>query len=519
MCHAIEDTSGRFLGAMLVARNLGYLSQVHSTLNYSRKLAALGRLMAGVAHEVKNPLNAMTIHLELLKQKLGGGARADHACRRPSRRRRRGARTCRKHVNIIGDEIRRLDEVVDGFLKFARPDELKLQPVQLAALITDVVVDDRAGGGAARRHASRSECPATLPEINADPGMLRQALLNLALNACQAMPDGGTLKLACRAGAAAAGRDRRRGHRRRHPARESADGSSICISRPRRRAAASACRWSTASSSCTTAKSKCSRPRAAERDSGCCSRRRKRRRVSPHTDDMYRALIALALCSCRACRLRVGAGESTGGPAAARSAAGAAARDRAPIPLPEPADIPNPSGNCRRRPRIRRPPGPNRSHATRRGAEAGSRSRRHRPTSSQSDRSQPAAPRTAASDAGRRPTARGRTPGPRDPGAGQGPARGRRYRNSLSDEPKSELRQRPRLDQERRRRHQGVQLGAWPGRWPNAGRGTSPGCSAVAETPDTQLDLDDRAIPAMSISCACPKKQPQYLVDLALTTT
>ena len=47
---------------MLVARNIGYLNQVHSTLNYSRKLSALNRLMAGVAHEVKNPLNAMTIH-------------------------------------------------------------------------------------------------------------------------------------------------------------------------------------------------------------------------------------------------------------------------------------------------------------------------------------------------------------------------------------------------------------------------------------------------------------------------
>ena len=128
MCHAIEDTGGRFLGAMLVARNIGYLSQVHSTLNYSRKLAALGRLMAGVAHEVKNPLNAMTIHLELLKQKLaavrepvavpaGGG---------PAR-----PRGLSKHVDIIGDEIHRLDEVVIGFLKFARPDELKLQPVHL----------------------------------------------------------------------------------------------------------------------------------------------------------------------------------------------------------------------------------------------------------------------------------------------------------------------------------------------------------------------------------------------------
>ena len=56
---------------MLVARNVGYLNQVHSTLNYSRKAAAIGRLLAGVAHEVKNPLNAMTIHLELLKQKVG----------------------------------------------------------------------------------------------------------------------------------------------------------------------------------------------------------------------------------------------------------------------------------------------------------------------------------------------------------------------------------------------------------------------------------------------------------------
>ena len=54
---------------MLIARNLEYLSQVQSTVRYSRKLAALGRLSAGVAHEVKNPLNAMMIHLELLRQK------------------------------------------------------------------------------------------------------------------------------------------------------------------------------------------------------------------------------------------------------------------------------------------------------------------------------------------------------------------------------------------------------------------------------------------------------------------
>jgi len=193
MSHAIQDHSGRFLGAMLVARNVGYLSQVHTTLNYSRKLAALGRLMAGVAHEVKNPLNAMTIHLELLKQKL--------AVREPITV-PAGAGPARsvdlsKHVSIIADEIRRLDQVVVGFLKFARPDELKLQPVRLDTLVSDVVTT--ATPEAERRQVTfRVDCPPTLPPINADPGMLRQALLNLALNACQAMPDGGTLKIAAR---------------------------------------------------------------------------------------------------------------------------------------------------------------------------------------------------------------------------------------------------------------------------------------------------------------------------------
>ena len=194
--HAIEDSAGRFLGAMLMARNLGYLSHVQSTLNYSRKLAALGRLMAGVAHEVKNPLNAMTIHLELLRQKLEA-QQAVHEGRMPKPVAAQGV-DMHKHVNVISQEIRRLDEVMMGFLKFARPDELRLQPVQLADLISDVATT--VGPEADKANVViKLECPPTLPEINADPGMLRQAILNLALNACQAMPDGGTLRLACRA--------------------------------------------------------------------------------------------------------------------------------------------------------------------------------------------------------------------------------------------------------------------------------------------------------------------------------
>jgi signal transduction histidine kinase len=202
MTHPIDDGQGKFVGAMLVARNLGYMTQVHSTLNYSRKLAALGRLMAGVAHEVRNPLNAMTIHLELLKNKLArtvepvGAAAAGGAADRASHLAPR-ASDVGKHVNIIASEIQRLDQVLTGFLKFARPDELKLQPVQLPAVISDIVTSVTPEAERLRVTV-KHECPTDLPPINADPGMLRQALLNLALNACQAMPDGGTLRIACR---------------------------------------------------------------------------------------------------------------------------------------------------------------------------------------------------------------------------------------------------------------------------------------------------------------------------------
>jgi hypothetical protein len=89
---------------------------------------------------------------------------------------------------------------VVGFLKFARPDELKLQPVQLTTVVSEVT--SMTTPEAERRGVTiRTECPPTLPDINADPGMLQQALLNLALNACQAMPHGGTLKITCRAAA------------------------------------------------------------------------------------------------------------------------------------------------------------------------------------------------------------------------------------------------------------------------------------------------------------------------------
>jgi signal transduction histidine kinase len=206
--HAIAGTRGELVGVLLVSRNLASLTRMQSTLAYSRKLVALGRLTAGIAHEVKNPLNAMMIHLELLRTKIRGmgtptlqpepvaaaggtlGLGPAKATPLPA-----PVQSALEHVSIIESEIRRLDEVVQGFLKFTRPEDLRLQPVRVAALFDEIlpIIEMEA-----KKHSVKVtlDVSASTPSVNADAAMLRQAFLNLAINACQAMPNGGTLRLA-----------------------------------------------------------------------------------------------------------------------------------------------------------------------------------------------------------------------------------------------------------------------------------------------------------------------------------
>lgn len=146
----------------------------------SRRIAMVGRLTAGVAHEMKNPLNAMTIHLELLKQKLAQGKDAS------------------THVEVIGQEIRRLDERIQGFLKFVRPDEVNFGPVAIAPLLGSVI--DAVQPEAQRAGVSITRgCTDGVLEVQGDAAQLRDVFLNLAQNAIQAMPKGGRLTLSCAA--------------------------------------------------------------------------------------------------------------------------------------------------------------------------------------------------------------------------------------------------------------------------------------------------------------------------------
>jgi signal transduction histidine kinase len=189
MTHAVKDAEGHTVGVMLVSRDLGYLSEVESTIQYSRKLAALSRLTAGVAHEIKNSLHAMIIHLELVKQDLGGGDPHPAPIDRQA---------AVEHLAVIATSLRRLDEMLQGLLKFTRPEELKLQAVDLASIVDAILPIVEAEARKVGVEV-RVDCPAGLLIPRADPAMMQQALLNLALNACQAMPGGGHLRIAGRA--------------------------------------------------------------------------------------------------------------------------------------------------------------------------------------------------------------------------------------------------------------------------------------------------------------------------------
>jgi signal transduction histidine kinase len=131
-----------------------------------------------VAHEVKNPLNSMRLWLENLKESLP--------------RERDGA--TQQAVNVLDAEIDRLDAVVKRFLDFSRPMDVRLEPTQLAELLREVLEVAQPQLQRARVEVAQL-LPVGVPEVFVDRDLLKQAVLNLVLNAVEAMPQGGQLQL------------------------------------------------------------------------------------------------------------------------------------------------------------------------------------------------------------------------------------------------------------------------------------------------------------------------------------
>jgi PAS domain S-box-containing protein len=168
------------IGALLIMRDAESVQRIGDEIEMSRRLSASGRVTGGVAHEVKNPINAIVLHLQLLQNKL---AQLDPDTRR--------------HMDIIGSEIHRLDRVVQTLVDFMRARELHLVEIDLRRLLEDVALlaaPDAEQHGVVIVHDWSEQ---SLP-VKADLDLMKQALLNVVLNGIQAMPQGGKLTIAAR---------------------------------------------------------------------------------------------------------------------------------------------------------------------------------------------------------------------------------------------------------------------------------------------------------------------------------
>jgi PAS domain S-box-containing protein len=171
---------GSPIGALLTLRDAESVRRIQDEIEISRQMSASGRTTRGVAHEVKNPINAIVLHLQLLQTKL---KQIDPDTRR--------------HMDIIGNEIHRLDRVVQILVDFTRPRDLHLEEIDMRRLLEDVIMlatpDTDQHGVTVKRKLGTEPLG-----VRVDLDVMKQAILNVIINGMQAMPAGGVLTISLR---------------------------------------------------------------------------------------------------------------------------------------------------------------------------------------------------------------------------------------------------------------------------------------------------------------------------------
>jgi len=179
----LRGESGQTHGLVVLLRDTTEMGKLEAQLRRSDKLAALGTLSAGVAHEVKNPLHALGLNLHLLQAELAAGA--------PD------GRAVGGYLDVLRSELQRLQRIVENFLRFAKPSVPEIKPVDLVALVERVLglVGFEAANDGVR---IETHLDADLLSIPGDEGQLSQVVLNVMMNALQAMPEGGAITVTAR---------------------------------------------------------------------------------------------------------------------------------------------------------------------------------------------------------------------------------------------------------------------------------------------------------------------------------
>jgi two-component system, sporulation sensor kinase E len=170
--------SGEIHGSLLTIEDVTERRANDARLRRAESLAALTTLTAGVAHEIKNPLASIGIHLQLMQKQLKG-------------REEVRAADLKQYLDIVGEEVDRLNMIVVDYLMAVRPTEGQLEPGDINEVIRDITAFLQFELKEA--HVELIEEFSEIPQIELDEKSLKQALLNLIKNAIEAMPRGGTL--------------------------------------------------------------------------------------------------------------------------------------------------------------------------------------------------------------------------------------------------------------------------------------------------------------------------------------
>lgn len=172
----LRGEEGKDLGVVVVLRDLSTVRQLEEQLRRSERLAALGTLAAGLAHEIKNPLTSLLIYSQQLSRRFGE------------------ERFRQNFETVVPRELERINRIVEGLLQLARPTRLSLGPVHLADLLERALAL-YANQIEAKQITVVREYAHALPPIQADSEHLYRALTNLVANALEAMSQGGRLTL------------------------------------------------------------------------------------------------------------------------------------------------------------------------------------------------------------------------------------------------------------------------------------------------------------------------------------
>jgi two-component system, sporulation sensor kinase E len=173
---------GKIEGAIVHMEDITEKRRKEAQLRRAESLASLTTLAAGVAHEIKNPLGSISIHMQLIRRALQGKDEVESA-------------SLERHLTIVDEEIDRLNKIVVDFLFAVRPMDVRLRERDPGALVEDIadIIRPEAEAAGIAVETRKGE---DLPLVMLDDRLMKQALLNLAKNALAAMPGGGKLVLA-----------------------------------------------------------------------------------------------------------------------------------------------------------------------------------------------------------------------------------------------------------------------------------------------------------------------------------